>query len=524
MYHRPVDEIRAKNRRLINALALVALAVALGVRLLWLTSQEIWYDEAALLTWASMGPEEWSAHLRAGGVPVLGLFKAPLVFAALKAWLALVGNSELALRLPFAIIGGATVAPLYLLVTRLVSRPAALGAAALLALHPLHIYYSQQVSEYGPLVLAAVCSMLLWTWLREQERTHLPAAAGLVALNTAALLIHPMGGTLALIQAIMDAPRRRRGLWLNLLPLAAWAGLLAATGADAALLQASLSWIPPLSLDTALDTARQVTAGVMVHGGLAHEQLPLSQAAMLMLMPFLAVYGLVALARSEGQTRRWTAAFLVVWLVLPAALLAAWSLLVRNQWVPRYLLLALPASLILVGAAFGALWKRQRPAAGLAGLMALAISSMCAWQQLGQGGDGMREVALELARDVRRGDGVIVSPDRLALPLGYYHGNSRAWLERTLRLQRRFTAADRWLFTDFDAPRRHLHLDPGFAAWLAGRRRVFVVTVQDWAGDAHTAGLLAHLRKKRSQRYKRFFPYGSVHILRFDEAPAKKDE
>lgn len=515
-YHRGVDEIRAKNRRLTNALAWVVLAVALGARLLWLTSQGIWYDEAALITWASMGPDEWSAHLQAGGVPVLGLFKAPLVFVLLKGWMAVVGTGELLLRLPFAIIGAVTVGPLYLLVTRLVSRPAALAAAGLLALHPLHIYYSQQVSEYGPLVLVAVCSMLLWSGLREQERAHLPQAAGLVAVNIAAPLIHPLGGTLPLIQAAMDARRLRRGLWLNLIPLAVWAGLLAATGADAALLEASLSWIPPLTLGTALETARQLCAGVMLHGGLTHEQLPLAQAAMLMLLPFLAIYGVVALARSEGKTRRWTAALLMVWLALPAVLLAAWSLTVRNQWVPRYLLVSLPALLALAGAALGAMWKRQRPAACLGGVMALIISTLCAWQQLGQGGEGMEQVALRLNRDVGRDDGVIISPDRLALPLGYHHGGRpRAWLERTLRVQHRFTAEDRWLVTDFDAPRRHLHREPAFAAWLAGRRRVYVVTVQDWPADAHTAGLLAHLRSVRREVSQRFYSYGSVHILVF---------
>ncbi len=83
-------------------------AVALVARLYGLTTQGIWYDEAAIITYAQMGLDQWAVHVQAGGGPVVGLFKAPAVFLALKGWMALAGAGELALRLAFGLMGGGT--------------------------------------------------------------------------------------------------------------------------------------------------------------------------------------------------------------------------------------------------------------------------------------------------------------------------------------------------------------------------------------------------------------------------------
>ena len=538
--------------------------VAAAVRLYGLTSQGIWYDEAATITWASMSLDRWQSG------PVVGLLKAPLVYLLLKGWMAVAGNGELALRLPFALLGAATVGPLYLLASRLVNRPAGLAAAGLLALHPMHVYYSQQVSEYAPLVLAVTVSMVVWLGAREQARVLNRTSLALLGLNTASLLIHPVAVVAPLTQVALDASGRRASLWVNGVPLVACALMLALTGADPELVEASLSWIPPLSGALLLETARQLSHGVMSHGGLVHEQMTWPQILLLALLAGLTIRGAASLARGShpGAAPPRPLALLLVWIALPVVALAGWSLLVRNQWVPRYLLVALPALLTLAGAGLTAsrAGRRLRPVAPLVGGLVTALLSFCLFQHHDQGGSGLREAAALLRRQLRPDDGVIISPDRLSLPFGYhYDRDPAAWLERTLRVQRRVTPEEQWLVTEFDAPRRHLHQRPGFARWLATKERILVLAVVDWPSDAHTTSLLADLRSRgraaaniperpedartsalrrarrsfipeppkeartgargpaRQQRV-RFFPYGSVHLFLLPHRATEKDE
>ena len=433
-------------------------------------------------------------------------------------WMALAGAGVVALRLPFALLGAATVAPLYMLVARLLGRPTALAAAALLAVHPMHVYYSQQVSEYAPLVLIAIVSMLLWFEAHRRPRVLTRWSLALLGVNLAALLVHPVSVVLPLAQLALDAPRRRASLWLNLLPPAAGALMLALAGADDELLQASLSWIPPLSLALLLQTARQLSHGVLSHGGLVHEQLTGAQTMLVVLLWGLAIQGAVALVRSRVLLRRFTGALLLLWIALPAAALAGASLLVRNQWVPRYLLVALPAMLALAAAGVSAMWPNPRlRALGLsAGVIVVGLLALNVWEHHSLGGKGLREAASRLQRKARVDDGVIISPDRLALPFGYHFDRRPGRrLQRALDAQRSVDPDAGWLVTEFDDPGNHLHLAPGFARWLRRRDRVYVLAVTDWPSDAHTAALLQHLRRHRRQQRVWFYPYGSVHLFRF---------
>ncbi len=170
----------------LEALAVLVLATAaVGVRLWGLTHQPVWYDEAILVSYAQMTTTEWLEYTTSAQTvgPLYHLLKAPLPVLLLRGWIALAGSSPEALRLPFALIGATTVLPIYLLGRRLLGRRAALLVGGLLALSPFHIYYSQQVSEYGLLLLMITTSMLLW--LRG-------AFAGAMALNLAAVLCHPL--------------------------------------------------------------------------------------------------------------------------------------------------------------------------------------------------------------------------------------------------------------------------------------------------------------------------------------------
>lgn len=106
-----------------------------------LLNQSLWLDESiqALAVMGRMGPILNYATAD---------FHPPFYHFVLIPWVNVFGTSEIALRLPSAILGVASVYILIKLAELFVPRKYALLAGALLALNPLHIYYSQENRMY----------------------------------------------------------------------------------------------------------------------------------------------------------------------------------------------------------------------------------------------------------------------------------------------------------------------------------------------------------------------------------------
>jgi uncharacterized membrane protein len=131
-------------------LALLAiLLLAFALRVYRLDSQSLWYDEAVTARVASQGIGEltrWTA----------GDIQPPLYYYAAAGWLRLAGRGEWALRFPSAFFGTLIVPLMWAMALRLFGRGrsgrvAALAAALLAALSPLHVYYAQEARMYTQL-------------------------------------------------------------------------------------------------------------------------------------------------------------------------------------------------------------------------------------------------------------------------------------------------------------------------------------------------------------------------------------
>lgn len=121
---------------------LILLAGALALRVLWIDAPSLWVDEAASLGFARMGWDElWRAVPQVETNP-------PTYYALLKAWIAVAGTSEAALRLPGAIAGALAVPLLYLAGVRVLGRGAALVAAGFLALSAVQVAYAQETRVF----------------------------------------------------------------------------------------------------------------------------------------------------------------------------------------------------------------------------------------------------------------------------------------------------------------------------------------------------------------------------------------
>jgi hypothetical protein len=167
-------------------------AVGAAVRLLHLGEWSLWIDEAHTWRDATMPLSGPGGYLESDRV----LY--PLTFLLLRGLLALgwIGEDPWSLRLPFVLLGIGTVPLLAVCGRWLVGTGPALLAAALLAVHPWHVYWSQNARGYVVVVAAAVVAgnrMLVYVQ-RERLRDLLWLWAALVV----GTLSHPTGLLLAL--------------------------------------------------------------------------------------------------------------------------------------------------------------------------------------------------------------------------------------------------------------------------------------------------------------------------------------
>ncbi len=177
----------ASKRRDAIIVALLAL-LALVLRAARLDFQPLWWDEGYSV-WFANQPLAELARLTALDI------HPPLYYALLGGWSQLFGLGPVALRWLSVAAGVAAVPLIYLVGYWLSGRRVGLAAAFLLAINPLHIYYSQEVRMYA---LVALWSLLAigaagrWLGLGRRIRgasrpAGWPWLAGYVAAMTLAL-------------------------------------------------------------------------------------------------------------------------------------------------------------------------------------------------------------------------------------------------------------------------------------------------------------------------------------------------
>lgn len=97
-------------------------------------------------------------------------FHPPLYHMILKPTISLLGNSELAVRIPSVIFGIVTVYFTYLIAKKLFEKKTALVAATLMATSPLAIYYSQEARMYALAAAAASASVYFFISILEKDK------------------------------------------------------------------------------------------------------------------------------------------------------------------------------------------------------------------------------------------------------------------------------------------------------------------------------------------------------------------
>lgn len=196
------------NRGFVIAFALtVVFLIGLGLRLHHLTHRSLSNDEILIL-WGAQGrfdggvlksPERIArgeAILNNPWIPKIAKVFAcniaymdvpPGYFLGMFAWLGLVAPGEFSLRFPSCVAGGLGILAIYLCARKLVCPEAALAAAALVAIAPTQVLWSQENREYAWAVLVA--ALLLWCALAFRDTPSRRNAIYFAVIGTAAVLL-----------------------------------------------------------------------------------------------------------------------------------------------------------------------------------------------------------------------------------------------------------------------------------------------------------------------------------------------
>jgi mannosyltransferase len=279
----------------------------------------------------------------------------PLFYTLLHGWLIVAGTSDFAVRFASVIASVLTVPLLYALGSKLFGRGVGLAAAALLVADPYHLWYAQEAKMYA--AVAFVAALSVWLLLLALDSTGWRPWLAWLAVLGAGFYLHFFVALLIAAEAIAVV-----GLWRG--------GLLEAKRGAMLLLGLALLYVP-LGLWEIPALVGGLTTGYAPYAPdallsvlLAKFSLGLQAPTVLatLLFAFLLVAGLT-LPDSADKAR--SRIMLAGWLVLPILLYLVVSLRV-SLFLDRYLIVVLPAYVLLLGRGLVEVLRRSTIAASVA--------------------------------------------------------------------------------------------------------------------------------------------------------------
>jgi len=323
------------RRAALPALAAALLAAA-ALRLHGLGALSFYYDELYAVRIHGL-----SLRNLAGVVARTAFYDIhpPLYYLAALGWTAAAGTSEAAARELSAVAGVLTLPVAYLLGRDLHSRKTGLLAAALLAVYPVHVYYSREARMYALMALCATASTWLLVRLARGDRQRWILPAWLAA-TTATALTHYFGVMHVMAEFAILAWRGRRGA----ASLPAWLLLFAAPGAVFVPFALFAQYQTKHNEVSYLGRGLGAYADLLAWLGGGHQRLPL---APLWTLPLLALVALGLRASWREQAPGWSRPFApapaasaperALWVLtgVGAALAAAAVFALRNKLANR---------------------------------------------------------------------------------------------------------------------------------------------------------------------------------------------
>ena len=341
----PADDAR-RWRRLAAPIVLTGVAGVLGA--VGLGAKSFWHDEAFTAAMVEL-PFGRFVEVAVGRELNQGLY-----YLLLRPWSAAFGTGEAALRSVSVLGAMATVALVVVLGRRLTGERAAVYAGAMLAVNPFFIQYAQEARSYTVTLAVLVGAGI--TLCRALERPSGGRLAAYALLAGLSVYVHFFAALVVVAQGAGVVVARLP--WRRIVP--AWVVIAVAFLPVLAFLATvdtdDVDTVARPSLASALDVVVTMVGGV----GL-----------------LVALVGLGVLAVGDRGHSAGTR-LLAAWLVLPLVATFVFSVAVKPMFLDRFLIVVLPALVLLAGAGLARLQAIPQALALLV-VAALSVFGLLDW-------------------------------------------------------------------------------------------------------------------------------------------------
>ena len=384
-------------------LVLTAITVLGAALRLWhLGSKSLWLDEGATVALARMSWRHFAWVWWHGEANLQTIY-----FLLMRGWIHL-GASEAWIRLPSALFGIASIPVMYLVARKFMAQAPALAAAALLALNPTHIYYSQEARSYSLTILLVLLSS--YFFVRAVEVNCRKDWVLWTVLGILAVYSHYFAALVMVAQACSLFFKRKPTPWRPMI-LGGVVILAAAIPGLTYVFRASpenlhFIWMPPASLKAMWHLA-------MFFGGSG------SKIALALLLWMAGIVAMVSGQRRVGdEDDYWRRVLVLLWFVVPVALIALASL--RHPiFLQRYMVFSLPATILLAAFGMDALRKWK---IGPILVIALCVMSLPAIVKgYHKPREDWRGASNAVLASATPGDAVVFFPFYTRIMFDYYH-------------------------------------------------------------------------------------------------------
>ena len=407
-----------RERRADGAAVAVPTVLAAALCLYEITGPSLGFDEAASVTIAAQHGSALGSAIAHDGGNMSGYY------ALLHVLIGLFGNSTLLIRLPSALAITATVALIGLIGLRLFGRRVAFASGLLTAVSLPLVAWGQDARGYAPMVALVSASFLAFVALvdaqRDGRRQRWPWIGYALAMTLAvyssfvAILVVPA-------QLIMLIWRRRAAR--PVLSALAVAGVCCTPLLVLALARGSgqLFWVPRPSF-----TPEKQVLEALTSAGLQPNFRPTSTTFVLLGLTVLLLVlsaGLIVRGLRPGADRRaaWGQTLVVSWLVVPVALAWLESLLGQSIFLPRNLLMCVPAVALLL--AVGITHRRVPAWLGWSVLaVVLALRALQLAPSYGVSPEGWRQATAYVLARAQPRDCIAFYPSDGRMAFQYYIG------------------------------------------------------------------------------------------------------
>jgi 4-amino-4-deoxy-L-arabinose transferase-like glycosyltransferase len=406
-----------------GAVAVLLLILALGALLrLYALSAESFYFDEAYSVWAARHDIGWLFTISTQRI------FPPLYYMLLHFWL-LLGDSEFIVRLLSVALGLVSITGIYLLARQLFNEKVGLLSALLLAVSPLHLWYSQEARMYMlVLTLGLYSAYFLLLALRKGERWHWLAyvLSTAMAMNTHYFILFLAAFENVYVLYLLLRRRIPLSIWKQWLPSQVAIGLLSAVGLAGVFSAESNYWWGLLDTWHGAPTWRSLVGTMFTFSLGTQVGERLFYWTGLLLFGFCIMWsaidfrqGRLSLSIDDGLV------FCLLYLIVPIGLVFVVSQF-RSFWVLRYLFPFLPPYCILVARGISRMPGRTLPVLVIVAIVLASswpIADIYHYEQK----EAWRSAVQYIASQEKPGDYVFLVEEDIWLPFEHYYRGSLSY-------------------------------------------------------------------------------------------------